>query len=159
MISLVLIFVFMRRNLFAEQGDSMKDLIYNKENTATASYAIDPYHLEKFENDKLFRDFIAKELTYDLSKHIIDILEENDEITLKMPKMQSYTDPEMMFTICNRQIKWGALVRCRDCIHYDMALNGCNGSCNRQYATFYPDDFCSYGEKVETNNEQTNKSQ
>lgn len=37
------------------------------------------------------------------------------------------------------------IVRCKDCIHYDPAINGYNGICNRQYATFYADDFCSHG--------------
>ena len=39
------------------------------------------------------------------------------------------------------------VVRCKDCKHYDLAKNGFNGVCNRQYATFYSDDFCSYGER------------
>ena len=39
------------------------------------------------------------------------------------------------------------VVRCKDCKHYDLAKNGFNGVCNRQYATFYADDFCSYGER------------
>ena len=39
------------------------------------------------------------------------------------------------------------IVRCRDCKNYDLAPNGVNGSCNRQYATFYSWDFCSYGER------------
>ena len=39
------------------------------------------------------------------------------------------------------------IVRCKDCVHYDLAKNGYNGNCNRQYATFYADDFCSYGER------------
>lgn len=39
------------------------------------------------------------------------------------------------------------IVRCKDCVHYDLAKNGYNGQCNRQYATFYADDFCSYGVK------------
>lgn len=39
------------------------------------------------------------------------------------------------------------IVRCKDCVHYDLAKNGYNGICNRQYATFYANDFCSYGER------------
>ena len=39
------------------------------------------------------------------------------------------------------------VIRCRDCKHYDLAKNGINGNCRRQYATFYADDFCSYGER------------
>ena len=39
------------------------------------------------------------------------------------------------------------VVRCKDCKHYDLAPNGFNGMCNRQYATFYACDFCSYGEQ------------
>ena len=39
------------------------------------------------------------------------------------------------------------IVRCKDCVHYDLAINGYNGNCTRQYATFYADDFCSYGER------------
>lgn len=39
------------------------------------------------------------------------------------------------------------IVRCKDCVHYDLAINGYNGQCSRQYATFYADDFCSYGER------------
>ena len=41
------------------------------------------------------------------------------------------------------------VVHCKDCKHYDLALNGFNGMCNRQYATFYAVDFCSYGERNE----------
>ena len=41
------------------------------------------------------------------------------------------------------------VVRCKDCKHYDLAPNGFNGMCNRQYATFYAVDFCSYGEQKE----------
>lgn len=48
--------------------------------------------------------------------------------------------------------KWtdttGEIVRCKDCVHYDLAKNGYNGQCNRQYATFYANDFCSYGERL-----------
>jgi len=39
------------------------------------------------------------------------------------------------------------IVRCRDCKNYDLAPNGVNGFCNRQYATFYSWDFCSYGDR------------
>lgn len=39
------------------------------------------------------------------------------------------------------------VVRCRDCKYYDLAKNGVNGICNRQYATFDAYDFCSYGER------------
>lgn len=39
------------------------------------------------------------------------------------------------------------IVRCGDCKHYDLAKNGVNGDCNRQYGTFYAYDFCSYGER------------
>ena len=41
------------------------------------------------------------------------------------------------------------IIRCKDCKHYELASNGCNGDCKRQYATFYPWDFCSYGERKE----------
>ena len=41
------------------------------------------------------------------------------------------------------------VVQCKDCRHYDLAPNGFNGMCNRQYATFYAVDFCSYGEQKE----------
>ena len=41
------------------------------------------------------------------------------------------------------------VVRCRDCKYYDLAKNGVNGICNRQYGTFDAYDFCSYGEKNE----------
>lgn len=39
------------------------------------------------------------------------------------------------------------IVRCKDCVHYDLAKNGYNGQCNRQYAVFTAYDFCSYGER------------
>ena len=45
------------------------------------------------------------------------------------------------------------VVRCRDCIHYHEANNGCNGECDRQYATFYRWDYCSYGDKKEESND------
>lgn len=39
------------------------------------------------------------------------------------------------------------VVRCKDCKHYDLAKNGVNGVCNRQYGSFNAFDFCSYGER------------
>ena len=42
------------------------------------------------------------------------------------------------------------VVRCKDCKHYDLFNNGCNGMCLRHidaFEVFYPDDFCSYGER------------
>lgn len=39
------------------------------------------------------------------------------------------------------------IVRCKDCVHYDLAKNGYNGHCTRQYAVFTAYDFCSYGER------------
>lgn len=39
------------------------------------------------------------------------------------------------------------IVRCKDCVHYDLAPNGYNGHCTRQYAVFTAYDFCSYGER------------
>lgn len=41
----------------------------------------------------------------------------------------------------------GEIVRCKDCVHYDLAKNGYNGNCTRQYAVFTAYDFCSYGER------------
>ena len=41
------------------------------------------------------------------------------------------------------------IVRCKDCTHYHPAQNECNGDCDRQYATFYPMDYCSYGNEKE----------
>ena len=38
------------------------------------------------------------------------------------------------------------VIRCKNCKHYHIADNGCNGECDRQYAIFYPLDYCSYGE-------------
>lgn len=42
------------------------------------------------------------------------------------------------------------VVRCKDCIYYQLFNNGCNGMCNLHidaYRVFYPDNFCSYGER------------
>lgn len=39
-------------------------------------------------------------------------------------------------------------VRCKDCFHYTLMPNGCNGQCDLQYTqVMYPWDFCSYGER------------
>lgn len=48
---------------------------------------------------------------------------------------------------CDPSADVAEVVRCKDCKHYDLAPNGFNGMCNRQYATFYAVDFCSYGER------------
>ena len=43
-----------------------------------------------------------------------------------------------------------AIVRCKDCVHYDLFNNGTNGTCQKNIdamAVFYPNDFCSYGER------------
>lgn len=40
------------------------------------------------------------------------------------------------------------VIRCKDCKYYDLAKNGINGVCNRQYGSFNAYDFCSYGERV-----------
>jgi len=40
------------------------------------------------------------------------------------------------------------LVECRDCKHYGMAKNECNGFCKmHDVQPFDPWDFCSYGER------------
>ena len=42
------------------------------------------------------------------------------------------------------------VVRCKDCKFYEIYPNGANGDCiNRidAFNTFYPNDFCSYGER------------
>ena len=44
------------------------------------------------------------------------------------------------------------VVLCKDCKFYTTFNNGCNGSCDKRidaFATFYPNDFCSYGERKE----------
>ncbi len=41
-------------------------------------------------------------------------------------------------------------IRCKDCKFYEIYPNGANGDCiNRidAFNTFYPNDFCSYGER------------
>ena len=43
------------------------------------------------------------------------------------------------------------VVRCKDCKYYCLMPNGCNGDCDRQYASFNPWDFCSYGERRKGN--------
>ena len=50
------------------------------------------------------------------------------------------------------------IIRCKDCKRYDLARNGVNGECTRQYATFYPWDFCSYGEEREDAHSSYDKS-
>ena len=40
------------------------------------------------------------------------------------------------------------IVRCQDCRYFDIAKNGVNGQCGRQYATFDAYDYCSYGERA-----------
>ena len=45
------------------------------------------------------------------------------------------------------------VVRCKDCKFYEIYPNGANGDCiNRidAFNTFYPNDFCSYGERADT---------
>lgn len=42
------------------------------------------------------------------------------------------------------------IVRCKDCKHYDLFNNGCNGMCCIHidaFEVFYPNDYCSYGER------------
>ena len=42
------------------------------------------------------------------------------------------------------------IIRCKDCAHYDLFNNGANGTCQKNIdamAVFYPNDFCSYGER------------
>ena len=44
------------------------------------------------------------------------------------------------------------IVTCKECKWWESAKNGWNGWCRKQidaYATFYADDFCSYGERRE----------
>ena len=47
------------------------------------------------------------------------------------------------------------LVRCGECKWWESAKNGWNGWCRKQidaYATFYAEDFCSYGERKSDEN-------
>ena len=42
------------------------------------------------------------------------------------------------------------VVRCKDCKHYNLFNNGCNGMCCIHidaFEVFYPNDYCSYGER------------
>ena len=44
----------------------------------------------------------------------------------------------------------GRLVRCKDCKYYDSFNNGRNGMCCIHidaFKVFYPNDYCSYGER------------
>ena len=44
------------------------------------------------------------------------------------------------------------VVRCKDCKFYEIYPNGANGDCINQidaFNTFYPNDFCSYGERAD----------
>lgn len=43
------------------------------------------------------------------------------------------------------------IVLCNECKYYRLAKNKANGECQRQYATFYPYDYCSYGERRSEN--------
>lgn len=58
-----------------------------------------------------------------------------DEMNDAMPTYE--TDPNDLVRV----------VRCKDCKRYDISKNGVYGHCIRQYAIFYPDDYCSYGER------------
>lgn len=42
------------------------------------------------------------------------------------------------------------VVRCKDCKWYTICKNGCNGMCEQHidaFNVFYPNDYCSYGER------------
>ena len=42
------------------------------------------------------------------------------------------------------------VVQCKDCIYYQLFNNECNGICNLHidaFRVFYPNDYCSYGER------------
>lgn len=41
----------------------------------------------------------------------------------------------------------GEIVRCKDCVRYEISKNRYDGTCNRHYAVFTVNDFCSYGER------------
>ena len=44
------------------------------------------------------------------------------------------------------------LIRCKDCKHYKLFPNGCNGQCTiaiDAFNVFYPDDYCSFSERRE----------
>lgn len=64
----------------------------------------------------------------------------------KVKTIGTCTQPENI-RIYSVDVEFIKPVRCKDCRYYDLAKNGFNGSCNRQYATFHADDFCSYGER------------
>ena len=51
------------------------------------------------------------------------------------------------------KIDFVIVVRCKDCKHYSMFKNG-QGQCLRQICCVtLPDDYCSYGEKVDSDDE------
>ena len=51
-----------------------------------------------------------------------------------------------------------SVVRCKDCVHWDDdpdtygADDGPKGKCMKSFETMCADDFCSYGERGETDN-------
>lgn len=52
------------------------------------------------------------------------------------------------------------VTRCKDCVHWDDdpdtygADDGPKGKCMKSFETMRADDFCSYGERKENNNEK-----
>ncbi len=66
---------------------------------------------------------------------------------IKRAILDKYIAKDAIDAVCNIPSAQPEIVRCKECVHYDLAKNGYNGQCNRQYATFYADDFCSYGER------------
>ncbi len=118
-----------------------------KVNRVVSCFTVDKYHLSKIKDDEAYKEFIIKDLTNKLADHLVDVLSSEGEIIVKMSDVSCYDDDD--FTVdYRRYLKWSHLVRCKNCKWFNDF--GCAIQIADDSDKPKDNDFCSFGERKET---------
>lgn len=107
----------------------------------TATRLVDKRMLLLLADDKLYQEYIKKELSTDLCHSLMDILKHEKEIKVRLSDVRAKDSPLVDGVEYRQEMDWNPLVRCKDCKFYDGNPCGVVDWWNG------PDDFCSRGER------------
>ena len=103
--------------------------------------------------DSGFVEFIAKQISSELSERVMEILDREEEIIVRQSDLRVSEFVPTQSIEYRRQINWSPLVRCKDCKHnyHNMipggeAEHGCTKCIGLPITA---DFFCSWGERRE----------
>lgn len=114
------------------------------------TYTVSKDTYNNIKNEQYVDMMIHEYLSNELSKKLVEILDEEDEIVMKVSDINKELNVYLDAVIFKRLLFHKQLVRCKECAHRDPEDKMCDCGMPERAGCIFPVDddyFCMYGER------------